>query len=296
MASETYEIGIIGGSGLYKFEGFEQTDRKEIQTPFGAPSDPIVLGRVSGTRAAFLPRHGTGHRLLPSEIPHRANIWALKSLGVRWLISVSAVGSLQEEHEHGNVVLVDQFYDRTHGRWEPDTFFGEGIVAHVGFSRPVSRKLQNVLQAACLREGVEVVKGGTYVNIQGPQFSTRAESVWYHKMGFDVIGMTNLAEARLAREAEIAYATMAMVTDYDSWNDQSDPVTVDQVIAWLNQNVASAQRVLARAVPEAAELGEAKAHRALADAILTPEEHWPAATAAKLEPLIGKYRKAAAAY
>jgi len=290
MTDRSIAIGIIGGSGLYRFEGFRQTQELEIETPFGPPSDPFMVGTLSGIDVAFLPRHGRSHGFLPTEIPHRANIWGMKKLGVKWLISVSAVGSLQEEHQPGHLVLVDQFYDRTHGRWEPDTFFGDGIVAHVSFARPISRKLQNVLRDAAIAEGVEVVRGGTYVNIQGPQFSTRAESTWYHKMGFDVIGMTNMAEARLAREAEMAYTTMAMVTDYDAWNVENEPVTVDQVIGWLKLNVENAQRILARAVPEVVKLDAAKAHSALQNAILTAQDHWPSETAAKLDLLIGKYR------
>lgn len=285
----TATIGIIGGSGLYQIDGFEKEQEIEMETPFGSPSDKLILGTFHGVRVVFLPRHGVSHRLLPCELPHRANIWALKSLGVQWILSVSAVGSLQAEYPPGTVVCIDQFIDRTKGRHEPDTFFGEGIVAHCSFDQPISLELRDVLFAAAQACDVPSHCGGAYVNIQGPTFSTLAESQWYHRQGFEVVGMTNMAEARLAREAEIAYATMALVTDFDSWHPDHDSVTVEAVIACLKQNTANAQRILATALPEVANLTDAKAHSSLKFAIMTARDHWPEATIAKLQPIIEKY-------
>src|SRR5271156_1059977 len=274
-------IGIIGGSGLYQLAAFTGTKEVRLETPFGPPSDAYLQGQLAGHDVVFLPRHARGHKLLPSEIPHRANLHGFKQLGVRWLISISAVGSLQHAYAPGDVVLPDQFFDRTKGR-AADTFFGEGIVAHVAFGDPISSELQEVLHAAGQAAGAKIHKSGTYVNMEGPQFSTRAESETYRAAGYAVVGMTNLVEAKLAREAQIAYATCAMVTDYDCWHPEHDSVTVEMVIKWLTQNTALAQKILIEAVPRVAQLTHAKAHEALKYAILTHKEHWPAATAEKL--------------
>jgi len=278
-------IGIVGGSGLYHLAAFTGAKEVRLDTPFGPPSDIYLQGDLAGVPVVFLPRHARGHKLLPSEIPHRANIHGFKQLGVRWIISISAVGSLQHDYSPGDVVLPDQFFDRTKGR-VMDTFFGEGIVAHISFGDPISPELQEVLHAAAQAAGAKVHKGGTYVNIEGPQFSTRAESETYRSAGYAVVGMTNLVEAKLAREAQIAYATMAMVTDYDCWHPEHDSVTVEMVIGWLHKNTALAQNILIEAVPRVAALKEAKAHEALRYAILTAREHWPEATARKLAILL----------
>jgi len=274
-------IGIIGGSGLYQLEAFADIKHVQLDTPFGSPSDIYIQGQLAGQDVVFLPRHARGHKLLPNEIPHRANIHGFKQLGVKWIISISAVGSLQHTYAPGEVVLPDQFFDRTKGR-AADTFFGEGIVAHVAFGDPISTELQDVLYVAAQKAGATVHKGGTYVNIEGPQFSTRAESETYRSSGHAIVGMTNLVEAKLAREAQIAYATVAMVTDYDCWHPDHDNVTVEMVIQWLQKNTALAQNILIEAVPRVAQLTHAKAHDALKYAILTHKEHWPAATAEKL--------------
>jgi len=279
-------IGIIGGSGLYQLAAFTAQKEVRLDTPFGPPSDAYIRGQLAGHPVVFLPRHGRGHKLLPSEIPHRANIHGFKQLGARWIISISAVGSLQHDYAPGDVVLPDQFFDRTKGR-AADTFFGEGIVAHVAFGDPISPELQDVLYASAQAAGATVHKGGTYVNIEGPQFSTRAESETYRTSGHAVVGMTNLVEAKLAREAQIAYATVAMVTDYDCWHPDHDNVTVEMVIQWLNKNTATAQAILLEAVPRVAKLTHAKAHEALKYAILTHKEHWPEATAKKLALILG---------
>ncbi|MCE0483353.1 MAG: S-methyl-5'-thioadenosine phosphorylase [Methylacidiphilales bacterium] len=274
-------IGIIGGSGLYQLAAFTGTQEVRLETPFGSPSDAYIQGQLAGHDVIFLPRHARGHKLLPSEIPHRANIHGFKQLGVRWIISVSAVGSLQHDYAPGDVVLPDQFFDRTKGH-AADTFFGNGIVAHVSFGDPVSTELLDVLYGSAQAAGAKVHKGGTYVNIEGPQFSTRAESETYRASGHAVVGMTNLVEAKLAREAQIAYATVAMVTDYDCWHPEHDSVTVEMVIGWLHKNTALAQKILLEAVPRVARLKQAKAHEALKYAVLTSKEHWPEATAKKL--------------
>ncbi len=265
------------------------TEQREVrlETPFGAPSDVYIEAMLEGHPVVFLPRHARGHKLLPNEIPNRANIHGFKQLGVGWIISISAVGSLQHAYAPGDVVLPDQFFDRTKGR-AADTFFGEGIVAHISFGDPISRELQETLFAAAQRAGAQVHMGGTYVNMEGPQFSTRAESESYRAAGHAVIGMTNLVEAKLAREAEIAYATMAMVTDYDCWHPEHDQVTVEMVIGWLQKNTALAQKILLEAVPRVAELKTAKAHEALKYAILTSKEHWPEATRQKLALILGQ--------
>src|ERR1700678_2207465 len=238
-------LGIIGGSGLYQLAAFTGAGEVRLNTPFGAPSDAYMQGKLAGHEVVFLPRHARGHRLLPSEIPHRANIHGMKQLGVKWIISISAVGSLQHDYAPGDVVLPDQFFDRTKGR-AADTFFGEGIVAHVAFGDPISPELQDVLHVSAQAAGATVHKGGTYVNIEGPQFSTRAESETYRTSGHAVVGMTNLVEAKLAREAQIAYATVAMVTDFDCWHPDHDNVDVASVIRVVEANAGKAARLLAR--------------------------------------------------
>jgi len=240
------EIGIIGGSGLYHMPGFEAQEEANIQTPFGSPSDNYVLGMLAGRRVAFLTRHGRGHRISPSELNFRANIYGMKSLGVQRIISLSAVGSLKEEHRPLDFVIPDQFFDRTRGR--VSTFFGDGLVAHISFADPVCPQASAVLAAACRAAGVNVTQGGTYLCMEGPAFSTRAESNIYRSWGMDVIGMTNLQEAKLAREAEICYVTVAMVTDYDCWHAEHDAVTVTDIIANLTRNAENACKVVAEAV------------------------------------------------
>jgi 5'-methylthioadenosine phosphorylase len=251
----TVRIGIIGGSGLYEASGLENVRTVSIDTPYGPPSDTLSIGRVAGHDAelVFLPRHGRGHRLLPSEVNYRANIWALKKLGVAWVVSVSAVGSLQEEVVPGHVVVIDQFIDRTKAR--ASTFFGDGAVGHVAFGDPVCGALRGVLLEAARAESAVVHDGGTYVCMEGPAFSTRAESELYRSWGARVIGMTNLPEAKLAREAGLSYATLAMATDYDCWHEGHDDVTVEQVIAVLQANVALARRIVRAAVPGIVALG-----------------------------------------
>ncbi len=280
-------IGIIGGSGLYQMEGFEEVEEVSLETPFGAPSDALVVGRLDGVPVVFLSRHGRGHRVAPHEINYRANIWALKSLGVRWALSVSAVGSLREDIHPGELVVVDQFIDRT--RTRPSTFFEDGIVAHVQVADPVCPVLRDVFERACAAVvGPEGGwhRGGTYVCIEGPQFSTRAESFLYRSWGASVVGMTNLPEARLAREAEIAYATLAMATDYDCWHDGHDDVTVDQVLAVMRANVAKAQQVLRRAVAAIADAGPSPAWDALRFAIMTAPDKIPPTARQRLALLI----------
>lgn len=286
--SSRCEIGVIGGSGLYQLADFQLKEELNLKTPWGQPSDAYFLGELAGQSVAFLPRHGRTHRLLPHELPHRANIYGFKQLGVKWLISVSAVGSLQEPFAPGQIVLPDQFFDRTKNP-QSHTFFGNGIAAHVSFGQPISLELQAVLHQACVEAGATVHRGGTYVAMEGPQFSTRAESEDYRRSGHAVIGMTNLGEAKLAREAEIAYANMAMVTDYDCWRVGHDEVTVEAVIAVLKANAQLAQRVLTLAIPAVSALAPAPAHQALRTAILTPKEHWPADTRKKLAAILAHY-------
>ncbi len=280
-------IGIIGGSGLYQMEGVEGLREIRISTPFGEPSDALLVGKLDGVDVAFLPRHGRGHRYAPHEINYRANIWALKSVGVKWIFSVSAVGSMREDIHPGELVVVDQFIDRT--RTRPSTFFEQGIVAHVQVADPVCPVLRGVLERACdsaISKDERWHKGGTYVCIEGPQFSTRAESHLYRSWGASVVGMTNLPEARLAREAEIAYATLAMATDYDCWYEGHDDVTVDQVIAVMKANVAKAQEVLRAAVAGVAGAGESPAWKALQFAIMTAPNQIPQAARERLALLI----------
>ncbi|MCX6899736.1 MAG: S-methyl-5'-thioadenosine phosphorylase [Verrucomicrobia bacterium] len=280
-------IGIIGGSGLYNIEGFTNRKAIRVRTPFGAPSDAYVTGKLAGRDVVFLPRHGRGHRILPSELNHRANIWGMKKLGVTHIISVSAVGSLQEQYKPLDIVLVDQFFDRTKKSLE-HTFFGRGIVAHVGFADPLCGGLRSLL-ADCAREaGATVHVGGTYVNMEGPAFSTRAESNAYRKLGFDVIGMTNLGEAKCSREAEICYQTMAMVTDYDCWKEHEEAVTVEMIINNLNQNAATAKRIVQMAVGRTVEK-DCSCQHALATAVITGKKLWPAKTKRELAPLLKKY-------
>ncbi len=280
-------IGIIGGSGLYSMPGFEAQEEISIPTPWGEPSDAYVLGKLEGRPVAFLARHGRGHRLMPSELNFRANIYGFKSLGVERIISLSAVGSLKEEHRPLDFVIPDQFFDRTRGR--VSTFFGEGLVAHISFDHPVCPHLSGHLENACRAAGVNVGRGGTYLCMEGPAFSTKAESNVYRSWGMDVIGMTNLQEAKLAREAELCYVTVAMVTDYDCWHPEHDSVTVDQIIANLTKNAENASRVVAAAVSSMPASRECKCGKALASALITDRRAVPEATLKKLELLVGKY-------
>ena len=243
MANTPNRIGIIGGSGLYNIEGFKSQRWRTVKTPFGAPSDQLLTGTLAGREVVFLPRHGRGHCIMPSELNHRANVWAMKKLGVEWIISVSAVGSLQKRYRPCDIVLIDQFLDRTKQSAQ-HTFFGNGIVGHVAFADPICEELRRLLLKSAKRKKARVHNGGTYVNMEGPAFSTRAESLTNHKLKYDVIGMTNLGEAKCAREAEIAYATMAMITDYDCWKADEEHVTVEMVVENLNRNAATAKQVL----------------------------------------------------
>ncbi len=281
-------IGIIGGSGLYQLDGFEGAKEHVIPTPFGDPSDAIIGGTFAGRRVFFLPRHGRGHRILPTELNHRANIWALRSLGVRWILSATAVGSLKEEYRPRDLVVPDQFFDRTSNR-AANTFFGRGIVAHVAFADPTSATLRRLVAEAAAAEDLRHHAGGVYVNMDGPAFSTRAESETNRKLGFDVIGMTNLPEAKLAREAEIAFATMAFITDYDCWKIEEEPVTAETVIGHLMANAETAKRLLARVIPGIPmETGEPE-HRALDSALITAKEDWPRETQESLRPLLERF-------
>ncbi len=281
------QIGIIGGSGLYSMPGFELDQEERIETPWGWPSDAYMIGKLAGKEVVFLARHGRGHRISPSELNFRANIYGLKSLGVERIISLSAVGSLKEEHRPLDFVIPDQFFDRTKAR--PSTFFGEGLVVHIGFSDPICPQLADVVYGACQAEGVKATLGGTYLCMEGPQFSTKAESNVYRSWGMDVIGMTNLQEAKLAREAEICYATVAMVTDYDCWHPEHDAVTVNQIIANLVKNAENAARVVTRAVETMPAARACKCGSALAHAIITDRKTVPEETRRKLELLVAKY-------
>ncbi|MFZ0807505.1 MAG: S-methyl-5'-thioadenosine phosphorylase [Candidatus Sulfotelmatobacter sp.] len=283
------EIGIIGGSGLYSMPGLTKAKEVRVRTPFGAPSDAYICGVLEGRKVAFLARHGRGHRILPSELNFRANIHGFKQLGVERIVSISAVGSLKEEHKPTEFVIPDQFFDRT--RHRVDTFFGNGIVAHIGFGDPVCADLARTVEAACKQAGVVGKLGGTYLCMEGPQFSTKAESNVYRAMGMDVIGMTNLQEAKLAREAELCYVTVAMVTDYDCWHPHHDSVTVDQIVAVLGKNAENATRVLQATVAAMPKSRTCKCGSALAHAILTDRKKIPAATKKKLKLIIGKYMK-----
>jgi 5'-methylthioadenosine phosphorylase len=284
---ERVSVGIIGGSGLYSMPGLTGAREVRVKTPFGDPSDAIVVGSLDGRRVAFLARHGRGHRLSPTEINYRANICAMKILGVERIISVSAVGSLRDDLPPLEFLVPDQFFDRT--RLRVSTFFGGGIVVHVGFDKPTCGDLSAHLAGACTRIGVKVHRGGTYVCMEGPQFSTLAESHTYRQLRFDIIGMTNLTEAKLAREAEICYATLAMITDYDCWHPMHDAVTLEEIIGNLNKNAENAQRAIREAVGALGEERKCKCGSALAHAILTDRKLIPAAAKKRLAPIIGKY-------
>jgi len=281
-------IGIIGGSGLYDIDGFSDREEIEMNTPFGPPSDKIIGGTLAGRRVFFLPRHAKGHRILPTELNHRANIWALRSLNVRWIIAVTAVGSLKEEYQPRDVVLPDQFFDRT-SRREHHTFFGKGIVAHVSFADPISTGLRTLLAKESRAAGARVHNGGTYVCMDGPAFSTRAESHANRQLGFDIIGMTNLPEAKLAREAEIALATIALVTDYDCWKVEEEPVSVDAVIGHLTANVALAKQIVAKVIPRIPTEPNWPEHKALQHALMTDRSVWPVETVAALQPILERF-------
>ena len=281
------QIGIIGGSGLYDMAELTDREERRVETPFGEPSAPYVIGTLRGRRVAFLARHGVGHRYMPSELNFRANIFGLKTLGVEYILSASAVGSLKEEYKPLDLVIPDQFLDRTRGR--VSTFFGSGLVAHVGFAHPFCRPLSDVAFTAAGAAGATVHKGGTYVCMEGPQFSTLAESNLYRSWGMDVIGMTNLQEAKLAREAEICYTTIALVTDYDCWHPEHDHVTVEMIIANLTENARMAQQVIAGAAERLPFARTCECATALKHAIITRPDAIPAATRRTLGPLVGKY-------
>ena len=283
----TARIGIIGGSGLYQMPGFEAQEEELITTPWGTPSDSYVVGKLAGKSVTFLARHGRGHRVMPSELNFRANIWGFKLLGVDRIVSLSAVGSLKEEHKPLDFVIPDQFFDRTRGR--VSTFFGDGLVAHISFGDPVCPQLSRVVYEACRSQAVSAKKGGTYLCMEGPAFSTKAESNVYRSWGMDVIGMTNLQEAKLAREAEICYVTVAMVTDYDCWHPHHDAVTVTDIISNLTKNAENAAKVVAATVASMPEARECKCGAALKHALITDPKAIPADTRRKLEPLVGKY-------
>ncbi len=283
------EIGIIGGSGLYDMAELTDREEKRVSTPFGDPSAPYVLGTLGGKRVAFLARHGVGHRLLPSELNFRANIYGFKVLGVERIVSASAVGSLKEEYRPLDILVPDQFFDRTAGR--VSTFFGRGIAAHIAFAHPICGTLAAIAADAADSVGARVHRGGTYVNMEGPQFSTLAESNLYRSWGMDVIGMTNLQEAKLAREAEICYTTLALVTDYDCWHPDHDSVTVDLIVANLVQNAVTARKTIVRAVSRIEGPRTCACKDALATAIITRPEHIPASVKRELEPIIGRYMK-----
>ena len=281
-------IGVIGGSGLYEIDELADVREVKMETPFGDPSDRFVTGVLDDVQMVFLPRHGRGHRLLPSEVPYRANIHGMKQLGVERIISVSAVGSMREEIVPGQIVIPDQFFDRTQGR-RASTFFGEGLVGHVQFADPVCGELSGVLYQAAVDVGAHVHRGGTYLCIEGPNFSTRAESNIYRSWGVDVIGMTNLPEARLAREAEICYATLALATDYDCWHQDHEDVSVEAVVAIIRQNVAMARNIIRAAARQAAQRRYCKCDEALRYALMTDPVLIPAATRHKLDLLLKKY-------
>jgi 5'-methylthioadenosine phosphorylase len=288
MSEQTPAIGVIGGSGLYQVEELRDATEHKIETPFGPPSDTIVGGKLGDRQVYFLPRHGRGHRILPHEINYRANIYALRSLNVRWIISVAAVGSLQEKYAPRDMVLPSQFYDRTSNR-AAQTFFGEGIVAHVGFAEPISANLRSLLADSARSLGFTVHNGGTYVNMDGPAFSTRAESELNRRNGFDVIAMTNLPEAKLAREAEIAFVTMAMVTDYDCWKVEEEPVSAQTILSHLLANAETAKKVIVNVIPQIPTEPNWPEHFALDTALVTDRKLWPQATVEKLKPILGRF-------
>lgn len=284
----TNRIGIIGGSGLYHIEGFTNQKWVKVKTPFGDPSDEFLTGTLAGREVVFLPRHARGHRILPTELNHRANIWAMKKLGVHWIISVSAVGSLQAKYKPCDIVLIDQFLDRTKQSLN-HTFFGRGIVAHIAFADPICEELRQILYKTAKACKARAHNGGTYVNMEGPAFSTRAESLTNHDLGYDVIGMTNLGEAKCAREAEIAYATMAMVTDYDCWKTDEAHVTLEMVIEYLHRNAAKAKEIVAKVIAQIPQEPTWSSHSALQSAIITDKKMWPKKTVKELQPLLAKY-------
>jgi 5'-methylthioadenosine phosphorylase len=288
----TVRIGIIGGSGLYQMPELTDVEEVRVPTPFGDPSDAFVIGTLEGERVAFLPRHGRGHRYSPTELPFRANIYAMKLLGVERILSASAVGSLQEQYAPLDMVIPDQFFDRTRGRVRESTFFGDGIVAHVSFAHPVCSALGDLLEESCRVADVKTHRGGTYLCMEGPAFSSVAESNVYRSWGMDIIGMTNLQEAKLAREAEICYATLALVTDYDCWHPGHDAVSVETVVEYLNKNVRNAQIILRETVKRLKDSDRAcKCGSALQHAIFTQPNLWPEETAKKLEAIIKKYQR-----
>jgi 5'-methylthioadenosine phosphorylase len=281
-------IGIIGGSGLYDMEGLTQREEIDVTTPFGLTSDKLISGKLAGRQVYFLPRHGKGHRILPTELNHRANIWAMRQLGVRWIICVTAVGSLKEAYAPRDVVLPDQYYDRS-SRRKRHSFFGKGIVAHISFGEPVSKGLRTLLHEEAQALKARVHNGGTYIHMDGPAFSTRAESQVNRQLGFDVIGMTNLPEAKLAREAEIALATLAMVTDYDSWKVEEEPVKAETIIGHLHANVDLAKQIIAKVIPRIPLQPTWPEHRALDGAIMTDRSLWPDTTIEELRPLLQRW-------
>lgn len=288
---EKANIGIIGGSGLYQMPELENVREQEVETPFGRPSDAFIIGELEGVTVAFLPRHGSGHTITPSELPFRANIYAMKLLGVDYILSVSAVGSLRDDFAPTDFCIPDQFFDRTRARSHESTFFGDGIVGHITFAHPVCDELGDILEASCKTvDGLTVHRGGTYINMEGPAFSTKAESETYRKWGMDIIGMTNLQEAKLAREAEIAYATLALVTDYDCWHPDHDEVSIDMVVEYLTKNVRNAQLVLKEAVKRVDSKETPNPFEgATQSAIFTQPDNWNPETAKKLDAIIGKY-------
>jgi 5'-methylthioadenosine phosphorylase len=288
MNEQAPAIGVIGGSGLYQVEELRDATEHKIDTPFGSPSDTLVGGKIGDRQVYFLPRHARGHRILPHEINYRANIYALRSLNVRWIISVAAVGSLQEKYAPRDMVLPSQFYDRTSNR-AAQTFFGEGIVAHVGFAEPISANLRNLLAESAKSLGFPVHNGGIYVNMDGPAFSTRAESELNRRNGFDVIAMTNLPEAKLAREAEIAFVTMAMVTDYDCWKVEEEPVSAQIILSHLLANAETARKVIVNVIPQIPIEPNWPEHFALDTALVTDRKLWPKATIEKLKPILGRF-------
>lgn len=283
-------VGIIGGSGLYEIEGIGNVKEVAVKTPFGAPSDKFITGKLENTPVVFLPRHGRGHRISPSEINYRANIYGMKKLGVQAIISVSACGSLKEEYQPMDFVIPDQFLDRTR-KGRIDTFFTDGIVAHVAFADPIAKEIADIIEQAAKKLNIKAHRGGTYVNMEGPQFSTKAESNLYRSWGMDIIGMTNLTEAKLAREAEISYATLAAVTDYDCWHSTHGSVTAEMVINCLNKNVDNAKKILKTAIPQVGKLKKFSASQALKFAIMTSRDKISAKKKKELDIIIGKYIK-----
>lgn len=282
-------VGIIGGTGLYQIDGFTRQKWVRVRTPFGPPSDALLTGELAGRDVVFLPRHGRGHRLMPSELNHRANIWALKKLGVAWIISISAVGSLQARYRPCDIVMVDQFVDRTK-RSADQTFFGRGMVAHIAFADPICNELRRLLLQSARRLKVRAHDGGAYVNMEGPAFSTRAESLTNRRAGYAVIGMTNLGEAKCAREAEIAYATVAMVTDYDCWKTDEAHVTVEIIVEYLHRNSDCAKAIIRDALPHIPAAPGCSCHQALQNTILTERSLWPPKTCRDLEPILARVR------